>query len=106
MFDDDFSRFTHSYFNSDVIELEVEGTYTDRKADIKHKEYSWNHSISEVVNALVSCGLSIELLNEHDYSPYDCFQNTVKNSRGNFFIKGFEHILPMVYSIKAQKSKL
>ena len=103
MFDDDFSRFAYSYFNNGVLEFDAEGTYTDRDADIKHKEYSWNHSISEVVNALISHGLEIDFLNEHDYSPYDCFENTVKNSDGNFFIKGYEQILPMVYSLMASK---
>lgn len=101
MFDDDFTKLTYSYFNKGVIEIDAEGTYTDKNADIKHKEFSWNHSISDVVNALLSHGLSIDLLNEHDYSPYDCFPNTQKNEKGNFFIKGYEHVLPMVYSIKA-----
>lgn len=103
MFDDNFSRLVYSYFNSGVLEIEQEGTYTDRNADIKHIEYSWNHSISEVINALISHGLNIKLMNEHDYSPYDCFQNTVKNNAGNYFIKGYEKVLPMVYSIKAIK---
>lgn len=103
MFDDDFSKLSYSYFNQGVIEIDAEGTYTDRNADLKHKEYCWNHSISEVVNALINHDLNIEFINEHDYSPYDCFANTVKNRFGNFFIKGYEHILPMLYSLKATK---
>lgn len=104
MFDDEFTKLTYSYFNSGVLEIEQEGTYTDRNADIKFNEYSWNHSISEVINALINHGLNINLMNEHDYSPYDCFRNTVKNDDGNFFIEGYEKVLPMVYSIKATKS--
>ena len=104
MFDDDFTKLTYSYFNDGVIEIDSEGTYTDRKADIKHKEYSWNHCISEVVNALISHGLNIDFMNEYDFSPYDCFPNTVKNEKGGFYIKGYERILPMIYSIKATKN--
>ena len=103
MLDDDFTKIHYSYFNNGVIEIEEEGTYADRNADIKHKEYSWNHSISEVINALISHGLEIEFMNEYDYSPYDCFPNTVRDENDNFYIKGFEKILPMIYSIKARK---
>ena len=88
-----------------MIEVDGEGTYAVKDADIRFKEYSWNHSISEVVNALIDHGFEIEFMNEFDYSPYDCFPNTVKNENGNFFIEGFEKILPMVYSIKAIKNK-
>lgn len=102
MFDDDFSKLTYSYFNSGVIEIEQEGTYANKNAKLKQKEYSWNHSIGSVVNALIKHGLSIQSLNEFNYSPYDCFSNTIKNEEDNFFIKGYEGVLPMVYSIKAE----
>ena len=106
MFDDHFSKIAYSYFNRGVLEIEMEGTYADRDADIKHMEYSWNHSLSEVVNALTSHGLQIQFLNEHDYSPYNCFANTVENGNGGYFIKGYEGVLPMVYSIKAEKAAI
>lgn len=103
MFDDDFSKLTYSYFNQGVIETEQEGTYADKHSKIKQKEYSWNHSIGDVVNALIKFGLSLQSLNEFNYSPYDCFPNTIKNEEGNFYIQGYEGVLPMVYSIKAVK---
>jgi ubiquinone/menaquinone biosynthesis C-methylase UbiE len=101
MFDDEFTKMVYSYFNKGVLTIEQEGTYADPSADIKHLEYSWNHSLSEVVNALTSHGLSIQSLNEYDYSPYNCFANTIENGKGGFYIKGYEEVLPMVYSIKA-----
>lgn len=103
MLDDDYKKIHYSYFNNGVIEIEEEGTYADKHADIQHKEYSWNHSISEVINALISHGLEIDFMNEYDYSPYDCFPDMIKNEENNFYINGFEKILPMVYSIKATK---
>lgn len=105
MYDDNFTKLEYSYFNHGVIEIDQEGTYADRNGDFSHKEYSWNHPISDVVNALSGHGLRIECLNEYDYSPYDCFNKTVKNNDGNFYIEGFERKLPMVYSIKAIKPK-
>ncbi|NOT52903.1 MAG: class I SAM-dependent methyltransferase [Chitinophagaceae bacterium] len=104
MFDDDFTHIKYSYENKEVIMTENEGTYTDRNADIKGKEYSWNHSISEVLNALIKAGLKIELFNEHMYSPYPCFRNTVEFEKGKWHIKGMEGKIPMVYSLKATKA--
>lgn len=103
MFDDDFTHIKYAYDNQEVIITESQGTYTDRKADIKTTEYGWNHSISEILNALITSGLKIEMFNEHMYSPYPCFSNTVESEKGKWHIKGMEGKIPMVYSIKAVK---
>lgn len=103
MFDDDFTHIAYSYENREVIVTENQGTYTDRNADIQGKEYSWNHSISEVLNALINVGLKIELFNEYMYSPYPCFRNVVECETGKWHIKGLEGKIPMVYSLKAIK---
>lgn len=104
MFDDDFTHIRYYYDNREIIITENQGTYTDRDADIKGKEYSWNHSLSEVLNALIGAGLEITLFNEHMYSPYPCFRNMAEGSiPGQWHIKGMEGKLPMVYSLKAVK---
>jgi SAM-dependent methyltransferase len=103
MFDDDFTHIKYAYENKEVIITENQGTYTDRNADIKGREYSWNHSISEVLNALIGAGLKLEMFNEHMYSPYPCFRNTVETEKGKWHIRGMEEKLPMVYSLKATR---
>jgi SAM-dependent methyltransferase len=104
MFDDDFTHIKYAYENKEVIITENQGTYTDRNAAIKTKEYSWNHSISEVLNALLSHGLQLTAFNEHMYSPYPCFNNITEAPGGNWYIKGMEGKLPMVYSLTATKT--
>jgi SAM-dependent methyltransferase len=104
MFDEEFTHVKYYYDNREVIITENEGTYTDRNADIKGKEYSWNHSISEVLNALINAGLKIEFFNEHMYSPYPCFRNAVETETGKWHIRGMEGKIPMVYSLRARKS--
>lgn len=104
MFDEEFTRIAYYYENRELIVTENQGTYTDREAPIKAKEYSWNHSLSEVLNALIRHGLQIELFNEHMYSPYPCFANVVESEAGRWHIKGMEGKIPMVYSIRAVKS--
>ena len=103
MFDDDFQSIKYYYHNRELIEMESVGTYTDRDADIKAKEYSWNHSISEVLNALLGQNLRLEFFNEFSYSPYPCFNNIVQGPDGNWRVKGLEDKIPMVYSLKMNK---
>lgn len=102
MFDDGMEVLKYPYIGSEVIETEQVGTYADRQASIRYKEYGWNHSLSEVINSLIRQGLRIEFLNEYDYSPYDCFDKTVRGDDGNYRIRGLEGIIPMVYSIQAR----
>ena len=104
MFDDDFKKFKYSYFNIAEIEEEVEGTYADLKAPLKQKQYGWNHPLCDVINSLVENGLQIEFLHEFPFSVYDVFPNSVKGKDGWLRIKGFEDIIPMMYSIKAKKN--
>lgn len=103
MFDDDFTHIKYYYQNRELIETNSTGTYTDRNAPIAAKEYSWNHSLSEVINSLLSAGLELKFLNEYAYSPYPCFNKVVQGEDGNWRIEGLEDKIPMVYSIKALK---
>lgn len=103
MFDDEFQSIKYYYHNRELIEIESQGTYTDRNADIKAKEYSWNHSISEVLNALLRQDLRLVFFNEVSYSPYPCFNNVVQGTDGNWRIQGLEDKIPMVYSLKMNK---
>ncbi|MEI8280606.1 MAG: class I SAM-dependent methyltransferase [Bacteroidota bacterium] len=103
MFDENFKEVQYNYFNKEtIVELES-GTYADREAPIKHESVSWNHSMSEVLNALIREGLSIDLLNEYDYSPYNCFNETVKLDERKYRIKHLGDKIPMVYAIVATK---
>lgn len=101
MMDSSFTKIQYGYFNTGAIVEEMEGTYADRGAAIKNTEISWNHTISDVVGALLNSGLRLETIREFDYSPHNCFQNTVSTGEGKFQIKGLEGKLAMVYALVA-----
>lgn len=101
MFDDDFQRIEYTYFKSDAIET-TEETYTEN-ADQKDEFISWNHGLGEVINSLISNGLEINSVDEYDYSPYNCFNQTEEFEPGKFRIKHLENKIPMVYSLVASK---
>jgi SAM-dependent methyltransferase len=104
MLDEEFKEVKYYYHNKETIIVDSHGTYTNRDADIQGKEYSWNHSISEVINALLSQKLQLVFLNEYSYSPYSCFKNVVQGEDGNWRVLGLEDKIPMVYSLKATKT--
>lgn len=105
MYDNDFKFIQYNYFKDEPIVEFENGTYADRNAEINGESITWNHSLSEVINALINNGLNILQFNEFDYSPYSCFSNVVEFEKGKFRIAEHGNKIPMVYSILAQKFK-
>ncbi len=103
MMDDPVDTIEYNYFNDGPIRETQEGTYADREADIKLEYITWNHSLSEVFEALFKQGFTINAFHEFDYSPYACFQGVEEFEPGKFRIKKHENRLPLVYSLKATK---
>ncbi len=103
MFDDNFKEIIFKYSDVDPIIEELEGTYANRKANIKNQSVSWNHGLATVINALLKKGLLLEGFQEYDHSPYDCFNNTTEIEKGKFQIRGLEGKIPMLYSVSALK---
>jgi 2-polyprenyl-3-methyl-5-hydroxy-6-metoxy-1,4-benzoquinol methylase len=104
MFDNDFTYVQYSYFNRETIVETETGTYASREAEISLPSISWNHSLGEVLEALLGAGLQLQAFREFDYSPYDCFSAGVEVAPGKFQIKGMEGKLPMVYALKAMRT--
>jgi ubiquinone/menaquinone biosynthesis C-methylase UbiE len=104
MLDEKFEELFYPYFNPGLpFSEEFTGTYADPEADIAGLEYFWNHSLSEVINALVSRGLHLEFLNEHPYSPYNCFPDMVQLGKEKYIFPRYGSKLPMMYSLRGIK---
>lgn len=104
MFDENFRYLQYSYFNREAIEEVTSGTYADQNAPITTETVSWNHSLSEVMGALMKHGLQIQSFEEFDYSPYDCFSETIQVDPGKYQIHPLEGKIPMVYALSALKT--
>jgi len=103
MFDYDFKKIDYRYFKSEAIVETEEGTYADKDADIQLETVSWNHSLSEVITSLISNGIEIQVFNEYDYSPYNCFNNTIEDEPKKYRIKHLDNKIPMVYAVVGKK---
>ncbi|WP_299584110.1 class I SAM-dependent methyltransferase [uncultured Sunxiuqinia sp.] len=106
MFDDQFRQIAYNYFNSGAIVETESGTYADRDAPISQEFVCWNHSLGEVITSLIENKLVLNTFNEFDYSPYNCFNNTLEAEPGKFRIQHLGNKLPMVYALKASLKKV
>ncbi|MBZ4188984.1 class I SAM-dependent methyltransferase [Niabella beijingensis] len=106
MFDDDFKNIGYSYFNTGAITETYEGTYADRNANLSQSYVMWNHGLGEVMNSLIRNGLEITRFEEFDYSPHNCFQDTVEIAPKKYGIRHLVNKIPMVYALTAVKRSL
>ena len=102
MYSEDFKTIEFGYFNTQPFVEEFKGTYADKNSKIPQKSVTWNHSIAEVLSALLNSGLIISHISEYDYSPYDIFNNSIKTEYG-FQTDEFKGKIPYVFAIQAIK---
>lgn len=108
IFDDTSSDFkiAYSYFLTEPLKFETQGSYADPDAKLVHTtEYGWNHSLSEVVDSLVSAGLKINFLHEFPFCAWACFPGMEEGEDRMFRFKDqrLKNMLPLTFSIKATR---
>ncbi|GGB15273.1 class I SAM-dependent methyltransferase [Agarivorans gilvus] len=94
----------YGYFHREQADLDEEGSYTEVEGDEESPMLTWGHPLSDVLNALIKAGLSIEQVHEYDYSPYDCFEDLSQRAEGEFVYEHEHYNSPLVYSIVARKN--
>jgi SAM-dependent methyltransferase len=92
------------YFpQNEAIRTEEKGSYGAPGEEVTGVSYAWSHSLSEVLEALLSAGLRLEFLHEFPYSPYDCFPFTAEQEPGYATVPGLEGQIPLAWSVRAVK---
>lgn len=100
--DDGTIKYSYFYKREPFADPET-STYTDGGDLFSGTSYDWQHSIADVVNALIERGFKIELLNEFPFSVYNCFPNMIEIEPGKWV---FEHVgtsIPYLFSLRARK---
>lgn len=94
----------NKYFKEGPYLDDSSGTYADWDAQIEGKTYIWLHTLSSVINALITAGLTIEYLHEFPFTVYDQFPGfMVKNEEGHYTLKNKKLQFPLLFSLKATK---
>ena len=104
MYDDATRHLTHSYFQDGPISGVESGTYADRKDSEEISYTVWNHSLGEIMSALLGAGITPEYFQEYDFSPYPCFNNLENVGTDRYMLKGMEGKVPMVFALRGRKT--
>lgn len=104
MFDDTLSYIQYSYFKSEPIVETLSGSYADKDKGSSYKSISWNHGMSEVIQALLDNGFQLDILEEHPYSPYEIFPSMKKMEKDKYVLEKFGDKMPMVYALSMTKN--
>jgi SAM-dependent methyltransferase len=104
MFDDEGRELCYSYF-ADPQPLAAEATksYAGKETHEPITHYQWNHSLGEVITALVAAGLRIEFVHEFPYSVYGCYHFLVEIAPEKFVMKDHPEGMPLLFSIRARR---
>jgi SAM-dependent methyltransferase len=96
----------YSYFHKDKpTAWDVEGSYADPGAEIEQDvQYEWQHSMSDIVNALIGAGLKIEALHEYPQCCFAMFPELMeRRADGWWWLKDGRDCIPFTFAIKATK---
>jgi len=82
--------------------------YADDSASLEHHDsYEWNHSLGEIVSAVIDAGLQVEFLHEQDWTVYRALPWLVEAERGIWRLPDREGTadlrLPLMFSLFAKK---
>ena len=104
MFEQDGTTVRHDYFASDAMVSDFPYTYTDGatlKANTVNHQFS--HPLGEIISSLISAGLRLEFLHEHDFTFFQRFAELEVRGGRHVFPVG-QPRLPLCYSLRATKS--
>ena len=76
-------------------------TYTGPEV-INSPSQEWQHSVSDIINAIIGAGLQIEFFNEHPVSAYRAFPQMSKHEDG-WRLDENHGSVPFMFSIRATK---
>lgn len=92
------------YFEQETpLEWDDDQTYVPTPAVVQAtRTYEWNHSLGEIVTALIDSGLRIDLLVEHDSVPWEALpgQMTLRPG-GEWALTEHSGVVPLSYTLRA-----
>lgn len=100
-------RAERSYFHSEEPQrIEAQGSYATNDAGARGVSYVWDHSLGDVINALIAAGLQIEFLHEFPYAARAKFPFMEQGEDGWWRLPPHRHgTIPFLFSLQARKPR-
>jgi len=96
-------KVANPYFCSEEpFRFEIQGSYA-AEATTLLQGYNWNHSLSEVFNALIGVGLRIEFFNEFPFTLRERIAGMVQGEDGLWRLPRQHGMVPLLFSLQARK---
>ena len=92
----------NQYFRQEMFSGGNQPTYADAQ-NIESPHYEWQHSLGEIVTALVGAGLNIEFLHEFPFSSYQAYPIMRRDDDGWWRFPERNDSFPQLFSIRAFK---
>jgi SAM-dependent methyltransferase len=103
---DDDLHLRFSYFEQpEPLEWTSDASYVDTARPLAAtKTFEWNHSLGEIVTALLSRGLRIDMLVEHDSVPFEALPGQMFDRRnGEWALDRLAGVAPLTYTLRASR---
>ncbi len=92
------------FFSPEPQRIEAAGSYATDSQGSSGVSYVWDHSLGDVINALLRAGLMIEFLHEYPYAARAKFPFMVQGEDGWWRLPPHIHkTIPFLFSLQARK---
>jgi SAM-dependent methyltransferase len=97
-------KVANRYFPAaEPFRFEMQGSYAAAAA-APLAGYNWNHSLSDIFNALIGAGLNIEWFNEFPFTLRERIAGMVEGDDGLWRLTGQHGMIPLLFSLQARKA--
>jgi len=95
----------YPYFEvAEPVEWDADFSYLGSAAIGNTRHYEWNHGLAEIMNALTSQGLLIDLFEEHRFLDWQGQHHMVEGDGGRWRLPEHQRdLVPLMYSLRARK---
>jgi len=92
-----------NYFSKEP-ERTIDATdYCDRNYIVRNEQVEWQHTVSDILNALIDAGLTIERMEEYNYGYYRVEEDWYNDEGDYWYPPGGPTKYPLMLSVKAKK---
>jgi SAM-dependent methyltransferase len=106
MLNDEGTAFVYPYFHRrEPTEIESRGSYAGPGPEgFSHPEFNWEHSVSDVINAVIGAALRLEFFREFDYAWHAGDYRAMEEFEpGKGRLRGPMGLLPHMFSLRARR---
>jgi len=101
---DESPTFVRDYFDASGQTYDEEGSYADVSVPTTHNKHTvWDHSLSDIIGAVIKAGLRLDMFHERSGGEYQQFPYQIQDTDGLWRNPPQYGVFPSMFSLKATK---